>query len=99
MEAILNSIYKASTYIILCGDFNINHLETSKRNSELQALLDSFNRFSTVTFPTRTAMNSSTLIDNIYLDTNSCNYMVYPLINLYPTALNLVFVPTVRCLY
>jgi len=80
MEAILNSIYKASTYIILCGDFNINHLEASKRNSQLQALLASFNFFSTVTIPTRTAMNSSNLIDNIYLDTDSCNYMVYPLI-------------------
>jgi hypothetical protein len=43
--------------------------------------LASFNLFSTVTFPTRIATNSSTLIDNIYIDINSCNFTVYPLIN------------------
>jgi len=65
----------------LCGDFNINHLEVCSRNNQLQSLLTSFNLFSTVTFPTRIATNSSTLIDNIYIAINRCNFTVYPLIN------------------
>ena len=41
----------------------------------------SFNLFSTVTFQTRIGANSSTLIDNIYIDINSHNFTVYPIIN------------------
>ena len=65
----------------MCGDFNINHLEVCSRNNQLQSLLTSFNLFSTVTFPTRIATNSSTLIDNIYIAINRCNFTVYHLIN------------------
>jgi ribosomal protein L31 len=43
--------------------------------------LASFNLSSTVTFPTRIATKSSTVIDNIYIDINSSNFTVYPLIN------------------
>jgi len=81
LEVILNSLYKGSTHLILCGDFNINHFDVSSRKHLLESLLASFNLFSTVTFPTRIATNSSTLIDNIYIDINSCNFTVYPLIN------------------
>ena len=76
-----NSLYKGSTRLILCGDFNINHFDVSSRKHLLESLLASFNLFSTVTFPTRIATNSSTLIDNIYIYINSCNFTVYPLIN------------------
>ena len=41
----------------------------------------SFSLFSTVKFPTRIFNISSTLIDNIYINTNSHNFSVYPLIN------------------
>jgi exonuclease III len=81
LEALLNSFYKVSTYFILCGDFNINHLEVSSRKCQIESLLASFNLFSTVTFPTRIVNNSSTLIDNIYIDTNTFYSMVYPLVN------------------
>jgi hypothetical protein len=47
----------------------------------LESLLASFNLSSTVTFPTRIATNSSTLIDNIYIDINGCKFSVYPLNN------------------
>jgi hypothetical protein len=43
--------------------------------------LASFNLSSTVTFPSRIVNNSSTLIDNIYIDINSFNFTVYPFIN------------------
>ena len=81
LEVILNNIYKASTYVIMCGDFNIKHFEESTRNNQLQSLFASYNLSSTVTFPTRIAPHSSTLIDNIYLDNDSCKYMVYPFTN------------------
>jgi hypothetical protein len=80
LEVILNKIYKIGTYIIICGDFNIDHLEANDRHNKLQSLLASFN-LSTVTFPTRITNNTSSLIDNIYSDVSSCNYKVFPLIN------------------
>jgi len=60
LEVILNNIYKASTYVIMCGDFNIKHFEESTRNNQLQSLFASFRLSSTVTFPTRIATHSST---------------------------------------
>ena len=81
LEVILNKIYKAQTYIILCGDFNINHLVENNRYNQLQSLLASYNLFSTVTFPTRITSNTSTLIDNIYVNVDSSNYKVSPLTN------------------
>jgi len=81
LEVILNNLYKVSIHLILCGDFNINHLEACNRTNQLRSLLASFNLFGTVTFPTRIATNSSTLIDNIYIDTNRYNFKVYPVIN------------------
>jgi exonuclease III len=65
LEIILNKIYKTSSEIILCGDFNINYFNDSSRKD---SLLASFSLFSTVTFPTRISNNSCTLIDNIYTD-------------------------------
>ena len=81
LESILNKIYKVSMDLILCGDFNINHLDDTPRKHLLESLLASFNLFSTVKFPTRTFNNSRTLIDNIYINTNAYNFAVSPLIN------------------
>ena len=81
LEVILNRIYKAQTYIILCGDFNINHLVESNRYNQLQSLLASYNLISTVTFPTRITSNISIIIDNIYVNVDCCNYKVFPFIN------------------
>jgi endonuclease/exonuclease/phosphatase (EEP) superfamily protein YafD len=81
LEIILNRIYKAKTYIFLCGDFNINHFEANNRHNQLQTLLASYNLISTVTFPTRITSNTSTLTDNIYVNVGSCNYKVSPLNN------------------
>jgi hypothetical protein len=69
-----------STNIILCGDFNINHLDDS-RKKHLESLLDSINLSSTVMFPTRICNNSYSLIDNIYTNTKWRNFLITPLIN------------------
>ena len=81
LELNLNILYKISTNIILCGDFNTHLFDIYSRVLLLQSLLASFNLFSTVTFPTRIFNNSYSLIDNIYIDTNRFNFSVYPLTN------------------
>ena len=81
LEFILNKLFKLSTNIILCGDFNTNLLETNSRILLLQFLLASYNLFNIVKFPIRICNNSHCLIDNIYIDTSRFNFTVYPLIN------------------
>jgi len=39
LELVLNKLYKVSTNIILCGDFNINFLESTSRITLLESLL------------------------------------------------------------
>ena len=53
----------------------------SGRKNLSESLLASYNLYSTVTFPTRIATNTSTLIDNIYIDIYNCKFTVHPLIN------------------
>jgi exonuclease III len=81
LEFILNKIYSVSTNLILCGDFNTNHLDVNSRKYLLESLLASFSLFSSVKIPTRIFNNSSTLTDNIYIDINRLNFSVHPLVN------------------
>ena len=81
LEVILNRIYKISRYIILCGDFNINFLENNTKKYSLDALLASFNLSGIVNFPTRTSYQSSTQIDNIFINTQQNDYFIQPLNN------------------
>jgi exonuclease III len=81
LEVILNKLYKISNKLILCGDFNINYLNEDKRRDLLDSLLASFNLFSTIKFATRVFKNSCTLIDNIFIDINLHEFLVYPFIN------------------
>jgi exonuclease III len=80
LELILNKIYKISTEIILCGDFNINYFNDNSRKHLLDSLLASFSLFSTVKFPTNNFNNSCTLIDNIYINTYRDDFSVHSLI-------------------
>jgi hypothetical protein len=81
LESILNKTYTVINSLILCGDFNINHLNNHSRKHLLESLLASFSLFSTVKFPARIFNNSSTLTDNTYTDTNNRNFSIHPLIN------------------
>jgi hypothetical protein len=60
---------------IKCGDINIDCLETNNKKKQLDYLLGTYNLIGTVYFPTRTANNSATLIDNIFID-NRRNYTI-----------------------
>jgi hypothetical protein len=81
LEIILTNLYNTSSIFILCGDLNIDYIKDSYRKHSLESLLASFNFFSTVTFPTRISKNSSTQIDNIYVNTYKLDFSVYPVIN------------------
>jgi hypothetical protein len=68
--------------LIICGDINVNYLQESNKNSQLNALLNSYNLFSIVQFPTRTHKNSISAIDNIFIDTTEIDtYEVIPVMN------------------
>ena len=71
LDNILNRIYDNHTNIIICGDFNVNYLETNNIRLQLDSLLASYNLFSIVDLPTRTTNHSSTAIDNIFLNNNT----------------------------
>jgi len=81
LESILNKLYKTSTELILCGEFNVNYLNDNSRKHLLDSLLASFSLFSTVKFPTRIFNNSCTFKDNIYTNTYRHDFSVHPLIN------------------
>lgn len=52
--------------IVICGDININYLDSHNRKQQLDTLLAMNNLKSTVNFPTRIFNGSSTAIDNIF---------------------------------
>ena len=53
---------------LIYGDVNVNYLQESDKKSQLNALLNSYNLFSIVLFPTRIYGNSVPAIDNIFID-------------------------------
>jgi hypothetical protein len=80
LELVLNQLHKASSELILCGDFNISHLDNNARNHHLESLLAAFNLSSIVRFPTRIFNKFSTLIDNFYINTSRHKFSAYPII-------------------
>ena len=57
-----------TTNLIICGDINIDYLKTSNYKTWLDYLLASYNLSTAVDFPTRITDNTSTAIDNIFID-------------------------------
>jgi hypothetical protein len=82
LDGIIRSLYKVNSRSIVCGDINIDYLVGSERKRQLDAMLLSYNLSATVHFPTRTKNQSSTAIDNIFIDIYKfINYSVSPLYN------------------
>jgi hypothetical protein len=79
---ILNSIYTNSIEVIIRGDLNINYLNNSMYECQLDTLLASYCLASTVKFPKRVHSNSSTAIDNIFINNiKFYNFSIYPFVN------------------
>jgi hypothetical protein len=82
LEAILKSLCNMNSEFIICGNFNVNYLDYSNRRKQLDALLSSFNLFSTVCFPTRILNGSVSAIVNIFVDfCRKGNYTISPHVN------------------
>lgn len=81
LESVLNKLYKISTNIILCGDFNVNFFDLTPRVSSLELLLICFGLVGTVKFHTRSIQDSHSVIDNIFLDMNRFSSITYRIIN------------------
>jgi len=56
-------------------------MKESFRKNSLDSILASFNLFTTVKFPTRIFKDTTTQIDNIYVNIYKLDFSVYPVIN------------------
>ena len=71
-----------SRELIICGDFNVNFMEDTTHKKMLNSFLATFGQYPTIDFPTRIYNNSTTTIDNIFINkVNLNNFTVYPCIN------------------
>jgi hypothetical protein len=55
-------------------------MKTNNQRTQLENMLNTYNLMDTVVFPTRITNNSTTLIDNIFID-NRRSYVIKPCIN------------------
>jgi hypothetical protein len=50
---------------MVCGDINVNYVVNSNRKYQLNSILNSYNLFNIVDFPTH---NAASIIDTIFID-------------------------------
>jgi hypothetical protein len=61
---------------------NVNYLIDTDRRRQLDSILNSYNLFSMINFPTRNQNGSNIAIDNNFIDTNAfTNFKIIPIIN------------------
>jgi hypothetical protein len=73
LNSILCTLYNTKTDFILCCNFNIDYLK------DTDALLTTYNLTNIVMFPTRIIEQTSTAIDNTFLDTDKYDtYKIQP---------------------
>ena len=76
-----NNVTTNRTFLI-CGDINTDYFLESSRKKHLSSLLTTYNLSHTVNFATRIQNESSTAIDNIFVDNNILGSTItLPLIN------------------
>lgn len=78
LEDILKLISNLKKHIIVCGDFNVNILESSIYTNRLICLFKSFNLQNVFLEPTRVTSSSATCIDNVFCN---CEYSSKSIIN------------------
>jgi exonuclease III len=79
LDNILIFLTNTKTEVIVCGDINVNYLINNNKKYQLNSILNSFNLFDIVDFPTQ---NASSIIDNIFVDYNRLeDYSIAPVYN------------------
>jgi hypothetical protein len=68
MDEVLRNLYSPNVKFIICGDFNVDYLTDNTRKSQLNSLLNTYNLFNIVDFPTRIQKSTRSAIDNIFID-------------------------------
>jgi hypothetical protein len=80
----LKHLYKlvAEAELLICGDIKTDYLIESNRKRQLASLLAIYTLLHTVNFATRIQNNSSTVIDNIFVDDSRINLSsLSPIVN------------------
>jgi len=80
LESFFKSLYTLRTEYIICGDINVNYLHSNSRQQQLDMLLTTYNLVGIVKFPTRITKQSSTTIDNFFIDP-SRKHSIKPIAN------------------
>ena len=82
LDLVLQKFFKLNFTLVVCGDVNVNYLMESHKKNELNRILQSFNLSSIVNVPTRISPNSSSTIDNFFIDNLYINeFDISPSIN------------------
>jgi hypothetical protein len=68
LDATLKYLYNPKSEFLICGDLNIDYLSDSNRKKQINLLLTTYNLIHTVNFASRIQNDSSTAIDNIFVD-------------------------------
>jgi hypothetical protein len=68
LDLVLQKFFNLNFTLVVCGDVNVNYLMESHKKTELNRILQSFNVSSIVNFPTRISPNSSSTINNFFID-------------------------------
>jgi NAD kinase len=74
-------MYKIGLMIVVGGDGNINYLSENDMRKQLDAMLISYNLTNRADFLTRIQNKSSTVIDNIFIDTlHVSKFLITPVV-------------------
>jgi exonuclease III len=71
LESVIQKVQVRKRRLILCGDWNINFMQESRRLCDVQELLSLHNLVNTVRSPTRVTKNTASLIDVVITDKES----------------------------
>jgi hypothetical protein len=81
MENVLKLVSKSQKHVIVCGDFNVNLLESSSNTVKLLCLFKSFNLFNLFFEPTRVGATSATCLDNIFCNCECLDKQIFNCFN------------------
>jgi hypothetical protein len=82
LDSMLTYLHSPSTNLIICGDVNINYLQSSSLKNQLDSVLALYNLYGVVDFPTRISESTCRAIDNFFMDKGkNAEYTINPIYN------------------
>ena len=68
LDSMLSHLHSPPINLVICGDININYLQSSSSKNRLDSLLALYGLYGVVDFPTRITDSTATAIDNFFMD-------------------------------